>query len=202
MVLKDGKPIGVLVNGVRARRLHDAVAPARVPLADARRLGMARARSAALRAGPRALARPQARRGRVRSAAELPAADADPHAIAGEVAVRDLARQPAVDRDARRAALRHRDRRPRQSAHAHRLLRDARLGDRRDPSRRARDVASPRTLAAGRGDGQPDRVRARDDRSRRAAATRCRRSTARSRSRAAIPTARASGGATSAFTRT
>ena len=39
--------------------------------------------------------------GRVRSAAELPAADAHPHAIAGEVAVRDLARQPAVDRDRR-----------------------------------------------------------------------------------------------------
>ena len=33
-------------------------------------------------AGPRALARSEARRGRVRSAAELPAADADPHALA------------------------------------------------------------------------------------------------------------------------
>ena len=35
--------------------------------------------------------------------------------------------------------------------HAHRLLRDARLGHRRDPSRRPRHVASSRTLAAGRG---------------------------------------------------
>ena len=43
----------------------------------------------------------EARRGRVRSAAELPAADAHPHALAGEVAVRDLAQQPAVDRDRR-----------------------------------------------------------------------------------------------------
>ena len=38
-------------------------------------------------------------RERVRSAAELPAADADSHAIAGEVALRDLAQQPAVDCD-------------------------------------------------------------------------------------------------------
>ena len=60
--------------------------------------------------GPRALARPEARRGRVRSAAELPAADADPHALAGEVALRDLAQQPAVDLDGGRAAAQ--DRRP------------------------------------------------------------------------------------------
>ena len=43
----------------------------------------------------------EARGGRVRSAAELPAADAHPHALAGEVALRDLAQQPAVDRDRR-----------------------------------------------------------------------------------------------------
>ena len=134
-----------------ARRLHDAVAPARVPLADAGRLGMAGACGSALRAGTRALARPEARRARVRSAAELPAADARPHAIAGEVALRDLARQPAVDRDAGRAALRHRDRRPRQGPDAHRLLRHARVGHRRHSPRRARDVAPPRTLAAARG---------------------------------------------------
>ena len=36
-------------------------------------------------------------RERVRSAAELPAADADPHPLASEVALRDLAQQPAVD---------------------------------------------------------------------------------------------------------
>ena len=48
---------------------------------------------------------------------------------------------------------------------ADRLLRHARLGDRRDPSRRARDVAPSRTLAAQRRDGQPRRVRAGDDRS-------------------------------------
>ena len=40
-----------------ARRLPDAVAQARVLLADARRVGLAGARDAALRAGPRALAR-------------------------------------------------------------------------------------------------------------------------------------------------
>ena len=83
----------------RAGRVQHAVAPARVLLADAGRVGLARARDAALRAGARALARSEARRGRVRSAAELPAADAHPHALAGEVAVRDLARQPAVDLD-------------------------------------------------------------------------------------------------------
>ena len=44
--------------------------------------------------------------------------------------------------------LRHRDRRPGQGADAHRLLRHARLGHRRHPPRRARHVASPRTLAA------------------------------------------------------
>ena len=60
-VLEDGKPIGVIVDGVAARGLHDAVAPARVLLADARRLGLARARGSALRARARALARPQAR---------------------------------------------------------------------------------------------------------------------------------------------
>ena len=59
----------------------------------------------------------EARRGRVRSAAELPAADADSHALAGEVAVRDLAQQPAVDLDRGRDAARHRDRRSREGAH-------------------------------------------------------------------------------------
>ena len=49
-------------------------------------------------------------RERVRPAAELPAADADPHAIAGEVAVRDLAQQSAVDRHRRRREARHRSR--------------------------------------------------------------------------------------------
>ena len=101
-----------------------------------------------------------------------------------------------------RAAPRHRDRRSRQGAHAHRLLRHARVGDRRHPSRRARHVAPSRTLAPRRRTGQSQRVGARDDRSPGRAATRCRRSTARSRSRAAIPTARASGGARSASTRT
>ncbi len=92
--------------------------------------------------------------GRVRPAAELPAADADPHALAGEVAVRDLARQPALDRDRGRGDARHRDRRPREGAHADRLLRHARLGHRGHPARRRRHVAPPRALAAERGRGR------------------------------------------------
>ena len=42
---------------MRGGRIHDTLAPARVPFANARRLGLARARGAALRAGSRALAR-------------------------------------------------------------------------------------------------------------------------------------------------
>ena len=64
----------------------------------------------------------------------------------------------------RRAALRHRDRRPRQGHDAHRLLRHARVGHRRHSSRRARHVAPPRTLAPRRGEGQP-RPRRRSSRS-------------------------------------
>ena len=64
-------------------------------------------------------------------------------------------------------ALRHRDRRSRQGADAHRLLRHARVGHRRHPPRRARHVASPRPLAAERGDGRlAQRVGARVDRAR------------------------------------
>ena len=103
---RDRQPAshGVVVDGVPLRRLQHAVAPARVLLADDRRLGLAGARGAALRARARALARPRSATRGVRPAAELPAADADPHALAGEVALRDLAQQPAVDLDRRTRA--------------------------------------------------------------------------------------------------
>ena len=98
------RPTGVMVDGAALRRLHHAVTQARVLFADAAGLGLAGTRRAALRPGPRPLARAEARGGRVRSAAELPAADAGPHPLGGQVAVRDLARQPAVDCDRRRPA--------------------------------------------------------------------------------------------------
>ena len=104
VVLKDGMPVGVLVDGVAAAGFTTPSRRLEFYRADARRLGLARARGAALRAGARALARLCEREERrVRSAAELPAADAGAHALAGEVALRDLARQPAVDRDRGRA---------------------------------------------------------------------------------------------------
>ena len=65
-------------------------------------------------------------------------------------AVRDLARQSAVDLDRRRREARRRRRRSRQGAHRHRLLHHPRLGHRRHPPRRRRHVASPRALAAER----------------------------------------------------
>ena len=203
VVLKDGTPIGVLVDGVPVAGF--TTPSRRLEFYSQTLVDWGWPEHAVPRYVPghvhwRDLKREDAR---VRSAAELPAADAGAHAIAGEVALRDLPRQPAVDRDRRRAALRHRDRRSREGADAHRLLRHARVGHRRHPPGRARHVASPR--AAGgctRSMGNRNASALRHHRSRRAAATRCRRSTARSRSRAAIPTARASGGAKSASTRT
>ena len=124
-----------LVDGV-ARRVQHAVAQARVLLADAGRVGLARARGPALRARARALARPEAREGEFDLLPNFRLPTLIHTRSPVEVAVRDLARQPALDRDGGRAALRCRDGRSRQGADANRLLRDARLGDRRDPSRR------------------------------------------------------------------
>ena len=85
----------------------------------------------------------------------------------------------------------------------HRPLRHARLGHRGHPARRRRHVAPPRPMAAQRRSGRRARRDVtREDQRDRTAATRCGRSTARSRSRATIRTARASGGARSACTRT
>ena len=133
-----------------ARRIQHAVTQARVLLADARGVGLAGTRDSPLRPGPRLLARSRSRRERIRSAAELPAADADPHAIAREVALRDLAQQSAVDRDRRRGQARRRAGRSREGDDRHRPLRDARLGHRRHPARRRRHVAPPWPVAAER----------------------------------------------------
>ena len=63
-----------------SRRLPDAVAQARVLLEDAEGLGLAGARAARLHPQPRPLVEHRPREGRDRSAADVPAADAHPHA--------------------------------------------------------------------------------------------------------------------------
>ena len=161
-ILKNGVPVGLLVDGTAARGVQHAVAPARVLLADARAWGWPEHAMPRYVPGHVYWRDLGSRERRVRPAAELPAADADSHALAGEVALRDLAQQPAVDRDRGRARLGHRDGRSREGEHAHRLLRHARLGHRRHPPRRRRDVAPSRAMAAARGSGGPSgRVRAR-----------------------------------------
>jgi len=150
-ILKNGARVGVTVDGVDVpgfntpSRLLEFYSPTMV------QWGVARARRASIRAGARALARPEARRGRVRSPAELPPADADPHALAGEMAVRDLPQQSAVDLHRRRARPGHRHGRSRQGHHPDRVFRHAGVGDRGDPPRRAGHVAPPRALAIERG---------------------------------------------------
>ena len=88
-----GRGGGRAVDG----RLPDAVAQARVLLADAQGVEVAGARGAHLRAQPRALARDEPGRGRDGAAAHLPAADPDPLALRQrQVALRDLPQQSAV----------------------------------------------------------------------------------------------------------
>ncbi len=67
---------------------------------------------------------------------------------------RDLAQQPAVDRDRGCAPARARHRRSRQGPHPHRPLRHARLDHRGHPPGRRRHVAPSRPLAAARGAGK------------------------------------------------
>ena len=142
--------------GRRARRrravhrIHDAVTQTRVLLADTRRLGMARACDSAIHARARLLARPRSIAERIRSAPELPAANADPHALAGEMAVRDLAQQPALDFVRGRGIAPHRPGRSGEGSYCDRPLRHPRLGHRRHPPGRRRHVAPPRPLATGR----------------------------------------------------
>ena len=136
-----------------------------------------------------------AREGEMVAAADLPAADADPHALAAtQVAVRDLALQPALDRTrATRARLGIDDRRPGQGRDADRLLRRPRRGSPRASGPASRPART--TWAAG-GCTEADRRRALVaprwstlDGPRRRPAGACARCTARSRSRATIPTA-------------
>ena len=129
-------------------RLQHAVTQAGILLADAGAVGLARARHPALRARACPLARAQARGRGIRPAAEFSPADAGAHAIGGEMALRDFAHQPVVDRHRGCPPLRPSHRRSRQGTHADRLVRDPRLGHRRYPSRGARHVTSPGTLAS------------------------------------------------------
>ncbi len=69
VVAKGGRRVGVEVDGRAARRLPDAVAQARVLLADAQGLEVARARGADLRAEPRALVGDRPGQGRDAAAA-------------------------------------------------------------------------------------------------------------------------------------
>ena len=101
---------------------------------------------------PRALVAARPRGGRDGAAADVPPADAHPHALGQrEVALRDLAHQPGVDAPGGRAADRRPDRRPRRASRpriGHFV--DKRLGDGGHPAGRRRLLASPRALAARR----------------------------------------------------
>ena len=86
--------VGVEVDGAPVPRLSDAVAPARVLLAHAQGLEVARAGRAPLRAQPRALVPIDRDAGRDGPAPDLPPADPDPHALGQrQVALRDLPHQ-------------------------------------------------------------------------------------------------------------
>ena len=157
-------------------------------------------------AQPRALVRDRPRPGRDGAAAHLPAADADPHALRQrQVALRDLAQQPALAPPGGRGALRGRDRRSVEGHHRDRPLRRPGLGDRVDPARRAWPART--TSAAGGSREQTGGERwstalreARPDRAR--AVAPAPRARGRGRSRATIPTRSGSGGRTRACTRT
>ena len=103
-VVKDGAAVGVVVDGVARAGFNTPSRKLEFYSPTLAEWGWPEHAVPRYVPGPRALARSEARRGGVRSAAELPAADAHPHALAGEVAVRDLARQPAVDLDRRTRA--------------------------------------------------------------------------------------------------
>ena len=158
IVLKDGAPIGVMADGVACAGFNTP--SRRLEFHSKTLVDWGWPEHAVPRYVPghvhwRDLKRED---GRVRSAAEFPAADAHPHALAGEMAVPDLQQQSALDLDARRAPIRRRDGRSGEGAHADRLLRHARLGDRGHSSRHPRDVAPSRTLAAARRAGEPHGV--------------------------------------------
>ncbi len=135
-------------DGSRARRLRDAVAPARDLQSDDGGVGLARARAAGLHREPHPPAAPRPRARRVRAGADVPPADADPHALGQrQVAVRALQHEPGLDPPRGRRAPRRRDRRPRAREHAHRPLRQQGLGHRGHAPRRRRVLAPPRPLA-------------------------------------------------------
>ena len=181
----------------RADGVSDAVAQARVLLADAQGVEVAGAGGAAVRAEPRALLEDRRRARRDGAAADVPAAHADPHALGElEVAQRDLAHEPAVGASRRRAPARGRDGRSAEGGHRHRLLRRQGLGHRGDAAGHPRLLASHRAVASVR----EHRRRALVHRARRPQAGAARRSgacdssTACVRSRARIRIPSASGG--------
>ena len=196
-----GRGGGRAVDG----RLPHALAQARVLLEDPQGLEVAGARGADLRPQPRALVRDRPGPGRDGAPAHLPAADPDPLALRQrQVALRDLPQQPAVAQSRGRGALRGQDRRPPEGHHRDRPLRGPGVGDRGDPARRARLLASPGPLAAlGADRGRALVHRAREPRpDRRPASGASGTCTGCGRSRAAIPTRSGCGGRTRACTRT
>src|SRR5262245_25669358 len=112
---------------------------------------MAGAGGAELYPEPRPLVEPRSREGRDGAAADLPAADPDPYAVGQcQMALRDLAREPAVAAPRGRDAARRGHRRPPEDRHAHRSLRRQGVGDRIGAPGRGRVLASPGPLAAAR----------------------------------------------------
>src|SRR2546428_419476 len=147
---RQGRPGGRPRGGRRGTaRLSDAVPEARVLLADAQGVEVARGGRAELHPEPRALVGDRSRAGRDGAPADLPAPDAHPHALGQfEMAVRDLAHEPAVAPSGGCGAARRHDGRSPQGHDGHRSFRRSRLGDGGDPPRRDRVLAPPGALAA------------------------------------------------------
>ena len=92
-LVKQGGQGSASRSTARARGLSHALAQARVLLEDAQGLEVARAGRAGVCAEPRALGEPRPRQGRDGAAADVPAADAHPHAVR-QCQVADGARTP------------------------------------------------------------------------------------------------------------
>ena len=138
-------------------RIPDSVAQTRDVLADAARLGLARARSCP--GTSRATCTGKTSTWSMENASCVPTfrlADLDPHALrSGQVAQRDQPFAPDVDPPLRRRTTRHRDERARPHHHPDRLLRDQGLAHRRHPPRRRRCIASHGSVATRRRSGHP-----------------------------------------------
>ena len=188
----------------RAARLQLPLAQARAVLRDARGVGLAGHGRSASPSQPRAPVADRPCPGRVRPAADLPAADADPLALGQrEVPQRARAHPSAARLSRGRDAHRRADRRPRARGDRDRLLRHQGVRDRGHPAGHRGRLASHGPLApeGDQGHGALVLGARRHGRDRRAG-RRSARSTACSRGSPPTPAPRASGGTTPACTRT